>query len=125
MKVTIRRTKGVITSVSFRAGKGVEGVHLKEAVLVAAKDGLTPMRVIEELQLKGYLIADDEKGDGRMTTEEHRARHVELHKAFDELLADYLTHHPGSLPSNTTIEGLAQWSCEQMTEPTEHKGSGA
>jgi hypothetical protein len=29
-----------------------------------------------------------------MIVEEHRERHRELHKSLDELLADFISHHP-------------------------------
>lgn len=62
----------------------------------------------------------DNRRDARvMTTQDkHRARHVVLHNALDELLADYLLHHRGSLPSKITLMQLLKWSHEQMIEPT-------
>lgn len=50
--------------------------------------------------------------------DEHRARHVALHRAFDELLADFLAHHPDALPSETSVLELVQWSAEQVIKPT-------
>jgi len=56
-----------------------------------------------------------------MTPEEHKKRHVELHKALDELFADYISHHPiyttGFL--STPIEKLLKWAHEQTLNPTE------
>lgn len=64
-----------------------------------------------------------------MTTEEHRERHKLLHQQFDELIADYFSHHgrcrvsdgngPIPLPSNTTLMQLMEWSYQQTIEPTE------
>ena len=54
-----------------------------------------------------------------MTREQHKARHVELHRALDELLADYLTHHPDARPSTMPLVDLLKWSNEQQTNPTE------
>ena len=54
-----------------------------------------------------------------MTGEEHRQRHLELHQALDELLADYLMHHPGKLLSATTLEDLLRWSHAQTVQPVE------
>ena len=65
-----------------------------------------------------------------MTREEHIARHQELHKALDELVADYLRHHPPKftadnvkdhpkLPSNTTLLELMEWSHQQTIDPAE------
>lgn len=54
----------------------------------------------------------------------HRRRHVALHEAFDELLADYMCHHRSIrvLPSNITALALMLWSHQQTLkpEPTEH-----
>lgn len=49
---------------------------------------------------------------------DHRRRHIALHKAFDELLADFILH-TGKLPSQTSIFDLMSWSFEQTMEPTE------
>jgi len=54
-----------------------------------------------------------------VTHEEHRARHLELHRAFDELLADYLAHNRGALPSSTTLMTLMEWSHHQTIDPVE------
>lgn len=56
-----------------------------------------------------------------MTPDEHRQRHIELHRAFDELLADFLTHNRGKLLSNTTLEELLRWSHAQTVQPVEAK----
>jgi hypothetical protein len=61
-----------------------------------------------------------------MTAEEHRARHVVLHQALDELLADYLRvvcsypNYHG--PSDITVFELAKWSQQQTIEPTDDGG---
>jgi len=52
-----------------------------------------------------------------LTAEEHKARHVELHRAFDELLADYITHARGSVLDHP-IRDLVKWSYEQTINPT-------
>lgn len=57
-----------------------------------------------------------------MTKDEHRQRHVELHKAFDELYADYIRHQPTEgvyLPSKVTVMQLLEWSMDQTTDPAE------
>lgn len=54
-----------------------------------------------------------------MTREQHQARHAELHRALDELLADYLRHHPEARPSTMRLVDLMQWSNEQQQLPTE------
>lgn len=55
--------------------------------------------------------------------EQHIARHNFLHKALDELTADYITHHSGDKqPSNTTVMELMQWSAKQKENPCEREG---
>jgi hypothetical protein len=51
-----------------------------------------------------------------MTREEHTKKHMELHKAFDELLADYINHEK-RLPSQITALELMTWSYRQTIEP--------
>jgi hypothetical protein len=61
-----------------------------------------------------------------MTTEEHRQRHIELHQALDELLADYIRHHPLNLRDghdmrsflSRPIGELLEWSASQTSAPT-------
>lgn len=57
-----------------------------------------------------------------MTKEEHRLRHVELHQALDELVADMIGR-TGKLPSETTIMELATWSYQQTKEPDHDTGT--
>lgn len=58
-----------------------------------------------------------------MTDEEHRQRHQELHRALDELAADWMAHQPrGKLFSNSTILELVRWSFEQTREPSPAPG---
>lgn len=52
-----------------------------------------------------------------MSREEHIARHKLLHEMFDELGADYLQHHDGALPSNTSMVDLMMWSYQQTLDP--------
>lgn len=49
---------------------------------------------------------------------EHKARHIELHRMLDELLADFLAHNPDKLPSTTPIMALLRWAHEQTLNPT-------
>jgi hypothetical protein len=51
-----------------------------------------------------------------MTADEHRARHVALHRGLDELCADYLAV-TGRLLSDTTVMELVAWSHRQTTDP--------
>jgi len=48
----------------------------------------------------------------------HRARHIELHRSLDELLADMI-QQTSCLPSKTTIRELLEWSHKQTVSPTE------
>jgi len=58
-----------------------------------------------------------------MTDEEHRERHIALHRALDELAADWMAQQPlGRLFSNTTIMELMQWSFQQTLQPTQPTG---
>ena len=53
-----------------------------------------------------------------MTKKEHIKKHKELHKALDELMADFITHTDG-MPSSCSIMELAQWAYQQTEDPTE------
>jgi hypothetical protein len=59
-----------------------------------------------------------------LTPEEHKARHEELHRSLDELMADYRVHHPytnsGANKSFNEISvwELVEWSHEQTKNPT-------
>lgn len=57
----------------------------------------------------------------KMSPEAHKARHVELHKMLDELVADFIGH-TGNLPSKTSLRELMQWAYEQTISPTEEGG---
>ena len=56
----------------------------------------------------------------QMTFGDHKIRHEELHRALDELCADFIGQM-GKLPSNTPIYELMKWSHEQTINPTENK----
>jgi len=56
----------------------------------------------------------------KLTKKEHKERHIELHKAVDELVADFITH-TGKLPSQASLLDLMSWSHEQTLNPTEEK----
>lgn len=53
-----------------------------------------------------------------MNHEDHRQRHIELHKSLDELVADWIGHTEG-LPSSSSILELLNWSYSQTQNPTE------
>lgn len=53
-----------------------------------------------------------------MNEPDHKQRHQELQEAFDELLADFLVHNSGKVPSSTTVLELVEWSYQQTQEPT-------
>lgn len=52
-----------------------------------------------------------------MNEQEHRERHIELHKSLDELLADFISHTE-VLSSKATISELVEWSYLQTVSPT-------
>ena len=58
------------------------------------------------------------KNSDMKTPEEHKARHIELHKALDELIADFIGH-TSKLPSDTSLMELMKWSHRQTLNPTE------
>lgn len=55
-----------------------------------------------------------------MTPQEHKDRHIALHRSLDELLADYITH-TGKLLNQTTAMDLIEWSYKQTQNPTPDK----
>ena len=54
-----------------------------------------------------------------ITPEKHKKRHEELHRALDELVADFIVCNADKHPSNTTVLELVQWSHRQTIAPTE------
>jgi hypothetical protein len=54
-----------------------------------------------------------------MKNDGHRERHELLHKNLDELIADWIRHNPGKIPSTSTIMDLMNWSHKQTLNPTE------
>jgi len=52
-----------------------------------------------------------------MNTSQHKQRHIKLHRALDELLADYVIH-TGRRVSNSTALELMEWSYQQTLNPT-------
>lgn len=52
-----------------------------------------------------------------MEKEAHIKRHKELHKAFDELLADFILHIE-KFSLEISIMELMQWSHQQTINPT-------
>lgn len=53
-----------------------------------------------------------------MTKEEHRERHIKLHRNLDELAADFIEQE-GKRISQVTVLELMEWSHQQTIEPTE------
>ena len=53
---------------------------------------------------------------------DHKKRHVELHRMFDELIADFIAV-TGKLPSQTALLELMEWSFKQTTEPHDNPKS--
>lgn len=57
------------------------------------------------------------RGQLMVTQEEHKRRHDELHKALDELAADFICHM-GKTLGGTPILELMEWSYQQTIAPT-------
>jgi len=53
-----------------------------------------------------------------MNKEEHKQRHIDLHAALDELLADFVEHNKGTVLRRPIID-LMEWSHRQCEEPDE------
>jgi len=51
-----------------------------------------------------------------VTKKEHKLRHEFLHKALDELLADWISNTE-SRPSSATVMQLLKWSSKQARKP--------
>lgn len=61
-----------------------------------------------------------------MTQEEHKKRHIELHKSLDELFADFIRHNPNKKSFlETPIKKLMEWSYKQTISPTSESLSRA
>ena len=72
----------------------------------------------EEIDMHGIGISPDPE---EIDSEDHKQRHKELHRALDELCADWI-NHTGGRPSAGTVLELMRWSARQMDAPTEQEG---
>ncbi len=93
-------------------------------------DSLDPWRSWtkqENPKLMQELLAEtkrklEEKKSAEVTVDERRKKHIEdhvrLHKALDELIADWF-HHVPEHGMGSTIISLAEWSNQQTIDPTE------
>lgn len=52
----------------------------------------------------------------KLTEDEHKARHADLHRNLDELVADWI-RHTGGMPSRSSVMELMVWSSKQMQDP--------
>ena len=77
---------------------------------------LTPAQL---KRLQKNLTKKDKK-EKTVNKDEHRQRHIELHKSLDELIADFI-EHTGKYPSGVTLMEFMKWSYEQTKNPTEDK----
>lgn len=57
----------------------------------------------------------------KQSYEEHRKRHVLLHRMLDELAADWIWEAEG-MPSRATVAELMLWSHEQTINPSDKDG---
>lgn len=53
----------------------------------------------------------------KLTDEEHKARHVALHRSLDELVADWIRHTGRSLVIASVMD-LMTWSAHETVSPT-------
>lgn len=56
----------------------------------------------------------------KITKREHLKRHKELHKALDELVADFILC-TDKRPSTSTVMELMEWAHQQTQKPDEPK----
>ena len=61
---------------------------------------------------------DSIEGGYEVNEAQHKARHEKLHRALDELAADYIVHTKTGRLSNTTVLQLMEWSFSQCQHPT-------
>ena len=81
-----------------------------------------PFRIIEFNQVDVDEFDKFYKENGIKKQEEktksHKEKHVLLHRHFDELIADYMSHTK-KLFSESSIMDLINWSYKQTEKPTE------
>ena len=63
------------------------------------------------------VAPDPLMGTGPQDIENHRRRHIELHRCLDELVADWIKNG-GGMPSGNTVMKLMLWSHGQTINPT-------
>lgn len=88
-----------------------------------------PGRLFSENVLAGIkaILGHSEAGvavRGKLpTTEAHRQRHLELYRALDELLADYMKWAPFSEHNflEMSVRRLLQWAHRETIDPTEKR----
>lgn len=68
--------------------------------------------------LRHFLRVLGELAQQPVVGPDHKARHEQLHKGLDELVADWIGHTKHT-PSHATVMDLMQWSAGQMDAPTE------
>lgn len=68
----------------------------------------------------GVIIEGDDIRE--VFPQDHKKRHVVLHKCLDELLGDYISHI-GITPSDINFMEFLKWSSEQTQNPTEKEGN--
>lgn len=72
--------------------------------------------------IDGLAVCRLRRKDKNMKTfEQHRQRHIELHRSLDELMADWITETEG-LPSKCSLLDFFKWSNEQTENPIDRRG---
>jgi len=79
--------------------------------------------LLQLLQWSHAQTLSPDAPDGLQTDtarEIHGKRHLHLHSYYDELVADYLAHNQGALPSQATLMELLKWAHAQTLSPDGH-----
>jgi len=82
------------------------------------KRSIPNMEVISPSPPKKKLTKDPHNHEDCDMYDEHKKRHLELHKALGELYWDYSKHHLYT-PKDITVVELMEWSFEQTKNPDE------
>lgn len=70
------------------------------------------------------MTTKQQRGEVRMTPQEHQQRHQDLHESLEELISDYHTFHPDHQLSTTTVLDLIRWSEDQVQHPVDPEAIG-
>lgn len=110
MKTWTERLPGIIAFIE--SGNGLAKLKAKKELEKMAFRA-DKLKIIEkEINKSGFI----------KTKEPHKKRHIELHKALDELFADYIGYHSNETNFiGMSLRKLLDWSFEQTKNPTKSK----